>query len=61
MARALRSGAISFGLVNVPVRRFSAIAEKDLHFHLIHEPDGSRIQFPKKRTVTKRAKSRQAA
>jgi DNA end-binding protein Ku len=47
MARALWSGAISFGLVNVPVRMYAAIAEKDLNFHLIHEPDGSRIQFRK--------------
>jgi DNA end-binding protein Ku len=47
MPRALWSGAISFGLVNVPVRMYSAIAEKDLHFHLIHEPDGARIHFQK--------------
>jgi DNA end-binding protein Ku len=47
MPRALWSGAISFGLVNVPVRMYSAIAEKDLHFHLIHEPDGSRIRYQK--------------
>ena len=43
MPRAIWSGAISFGLVNVPVRMFSAIDEQDLRFHLIHEPDGGRI------------------
>ena len=47
MPRALWTGAISFGLVNVPVRMYSAIAEHDLHFHLIHEPDGSRIGYRK--------------
>ena len=47
MPRAIWSGSISFGLVNVPVRMFSAIAENDLRFNLIHEPDGSRIGYQK--------------
>ena len=47
MPRAIWSGAISFGLVNVPVRMYSAIEEKDLHFHLIHEPDSGRIGYQK--------------
>ena len=47
MPRAIWSGAISFGLVNVPVRMFSAIDEQDLRFHLIHEPDGGRIGYQK--------------
>ncbi|MCP9485943.1 MAG: Ku protein [Gaiellaceae bacterium MAG52_C11] len=47
MPRAIWSGSISFGLVNVPVRMFSAIDENDLRFHLIHEPDGSRIGYQK--------------
>jgi DNA end-binding protein Ku len=47
MARAIWSGNISFGLVNVPVRMYSAIEEKDLHFNYIHEPDGSRIGYQK--------------
>ena len=47
MPRALWSGAISFGLVNVPVGMYPAIAEKDLHFHLLHEPDASRIEYRK--------------
>ena len=45
--RALWTGSISFGLVNVPVRMYSAIAEADLRFHLIHEPDGGRIGYQK--------------
>jgi DNA end-binding protein Ku len=47
MPRAIWSGAISFGLVNVPVRMYSAIEENDLRFHLIHEPDGGRIGYQK--------------
>ena len=47
MPRAIWSGAISFGLVNVPVRMYSAIDEADVHFHLVHEPDGGRIGYEK--------------
>lgn len=45
--RAIWSGSISFGLVNAPVRMYSAIRERDLHFNLIHEPDGGRIGYQK--------------
>ncbi len=45
--RSIWAGSISFDLVNVPVRMYSAIAESDLRFHLIHEPDGSRIGHQK--------------
>lgn len=47
MPRAIWSGTISFGLVSVPVRMFSAIDEQDLRFHLVHEPDGGRIGYQK--------------
>ncbi len=47
MPRAIWSGAISFGLVNVPVRMYSAIAEHKLHFHWIHEKDESPIGYQK--------------
>ena len=47
MPRAIWTGTISFGLVNVPVRMYSAIEETDLHFHLVHEPDGGRIGYQK--------------
>jgi DNA end-binding protein Ku len=47
MPRAIWSGTITFGLVNAPVRMFSAIDEQDLHFNLLHEPDGSRIGYQK--------------
>ena len=45
--RALWTGTVSFGLVNVPVRLYSATQEHDLHFHYVHEPDGSRIGYEK--------------
>jgi DNA end-binding protein Ku len=44
MARSLWSGSLSFGLVNVPVALFSAVRDRDVHFHQIHEPDCSPIQ-----------------
>src|SRR5438094_169103 len=47
MPRAIWSGSISFGLVNVPVRMYSAISEHKLHFHFVHEPDESAIGYQK--------------
>lgn len=44
MARSLWSGAISFGLVNVPVKLFSAVSPKEVRFNMLHEKDGGRIQ-----------------
>jgi DNA end-binding protein Ku len=45
--RPLWTGAISFGLVNVPVRMFAAVREHKLQFHYVHEPDGSPIGYQK--------------
>jgi DNA end-binding protein Ku len=47
MPRALWSGAISFGLVNVPVRMYGAVSPHDLHFHYVHTKDNSRIGYEK--------------
>src|ERR671927_385789 len=44
MPRSIWSGAISFGLVNVPVKLFSAVSRKSVRFHQLHEKDGVRIQ-----------------
>ncbi len=44
MPRPLWSGAISFGLVNIPVKLFSAVSPKEVHFHMLHEKDGARIK-----------------
>jgi DNA end-binding protein Ku len=45
--RSIWSGAITFGLVNVPVRMYSAIQQQDVHFHLLHTKDDSRIGYDK--------------
>ena len=47
MPRALWSGAIVFGLVNVPVRMYSAIEEHKLRFHYVHRKDDSPIGYLK--------------
>ncbi|MFL5921737.1 MAG: Ku protein [Gaiellaceae bacterium] len=47
MPRALWTGSITFGLVNVPVRLYSAISEHKLHFHLVHQKDDSPIGYQK--------------
>jgi DNA end-binding protein Ku len=47
MPRAIWSGAISFGLVNVPVRMYSGIDEHKLQFHYLHQKDDSRIGYEK--------------
>jgi DNA end-binding protein Ku len=44
MARAVWSGAISFGLVNVPVKLYPAVRRKDVHFHQLDEKSGARIR-----------------
>src|SRR5918996_3619211 len=44
MARAIWSGAISFGLVNVPVRVYSAVEQKDVRFHEFDQKSGKRIR-----------------
>ena len=44
MARSIWSGAISFGLVNVPVKLFSAVNRKTVRFHQLHDETGVRIQ-----------------
>lgn len=43
MARSIWGGAISFGLVNVPVKLHTAVRKKDVRFHQLHAPDGARI------------------
>jgi len=44
MPRAIWTGAISFGLVNVPVKLYSAVSKQTVRFHQLHAPDGVRIQ-----------------
>ena len=47
MPRAIWSGSIAFGLVNAPVKMYSAIDEHNLELHLVHEKDGSPIGYEK--------------
>ncbi len=44
MPRAIWSGAISFGLVNIPVKLYSAAKKKTVRFHQLDSADNSRIQ-----------------
>jgi DNA end-binding protein Ku len=47
MARPVWSGTISFGLVNVPVKAFTAVRDHDVHFHQLDKKSGSRIRYKK--------------
>ena len=49
--RTMWKGAISFGLVSIPVRVFPATEEKTLRFNQLHDADGGRIKM--KRTCSK--------
>ena len=44
MARAIWSGSISFGLLNVPVKLYSAVARRGISLREIRESDGARIR-----------------
>ena len=44
MPRSIWTGAISFGLVTVPIRLVSAVRRQDVNFHQLHAEDGARIQ-----------------
>ena len=44
MPRAIWSGAISFGLVNIPVKLYSAVSKKTVRFHQIDAESGQRIR-----------------
>ena len=43
--RAIWSGSISFGLVNVPVKLYSAVKQKDIHFNQLEESTGAHIKY----------------
>ena len=47
MARPVWTGSISFGLVNVPVKAYTAVRDHDVHFHQIDTKSGSRIRYRK--------------
>ncbi|MEV1292914.1 Ku protein [Pseudonocardia sp. NPDC049635] len=43
--RAIWSGAVSFGLVSVPIKVYSATSSHDVRFHQVHGEDGGRIRY----------------
>jgi DNA end-binding protein Ku len=48
--RAIWKGAVSFGLVSIAVKLYSATEEKDIRFHQVHKTDGGRVKY--KRTCS---------
>lgn len=43
--RAIWNGAVSFGLVTISVKAYSATEDKDIHFHQVHRTDGGRVRY----------------
>src|SRR5213082_1177140 len=43
--RSIWTGAISFGLVVIPVKLYAATEQRDITFRQVHRKDGARIQF----------------
>ena len=46
--RAIWKGAIAFGLVNVPVKVYSATEDHDVSLHQVHNADGGRIRYQRR-------------
>lgn len=45
MPRSLWRGAVSFGLVTIPVKLYAATEEKDIAFRQVHDADGGRVRY----------------
>jgi DNA end-binding protein Ku len=45
MAKAIWTGALTFGLVNIPVRLVTAVSQKEVRFNMLHDADGGRIEL----------------
>src|SRR5690606_30415673 len=43
--RSIWKGSLSFGLVNVPIKLYSATEDHDVPLHQVHEKDGGRIRY----------------
>ncbi len=43
--RSIWKGSLAFGLVNVPIKVYSATEDKDISFHQVHAKDGGRIRY----------------
>lgn len=46
--RAIWSGSVAFGLVNVPVKLYSATESHDVDLHQVHDADGGRIRYQRR-------------
>jgi DNA end-binding protein Ku len=46
--RAIWKGAITFGLVSVPIKLYAATEDHDLHLHQVHDADGGRIRYQRR-------------
>lgn len=44
MPRSFWKGAVSFGMVSIPIKLYTATEEKDVAFHMLHKTDGERIK-----------------
>ncbi|WP_159837581.1 non-homologous end joining protein Ku [Nocardia sp. CY41] len=49
--RSIWKGSIAFGLVNVPVKVYTATEDHDIRFHQVHAKDGGRIKYERVCTV----------
>lgn len=49
--RSIWKGSIAFGLVNVPVKVYTATEDHDIRFHQVHSEDGGRIKYDRVCTV----------
>ena len=52
--RAIWNGAVTFGLVNVPVKLYSATEDHDVSLHQVHDEDGGRIHYERRCEVCER-------
>lgn len=46
--RAIWTGAVAFGLVNVPVKAYAAVEDHDISLHQVHDADGGRIRYQRR-------------
>lgn len=46
--RSIWKGAITFGLVNVPIKVYSATEDHDIALHQVHDADGGRIKYQRR-------------
>ena len=55
--RSLWNGTLTFGLVNVPVKVYSATEDHDVALHQVHDADGGRIRYQRRSRAARRHSS----